>query len=197
MPENQILRKTIQLYSWRINKLSIYLFAIKIILLQIIMPQLVKKVRDKHLVEFDKGSFDNWCVFLTRSGEQRYAPKDLEYFTFLAQAGNRYGHQRLYDDFVCIYNHTDNVVNLHTLRLITALTNFYAESYEELDIWFSVIYAGMIAEENKQNAILKKRIKRLGMYQLLIQNHQPELAANFSKEKKWKDLDVLMKQYGF
>lgn len=161
------------------------------------MPQLIKKVRDKHLVEFDKGSFDNWCVFLTRQGHQRYAPKDLEYFTFLQKAGGKYDRQKLYDDFVCIYNHTDNTINIHTTRLITALTNFYPDNYEELDIWFSVIYAGMIAEENKANAILKKRIKRLGMYQLLIEKQEPAYAANFSKEKKWKDLDILMKQYGF
>lgn len=161
------------------------------------MPQLIKKVRDKHLVEFDKGMFDNWCVFLTRAGHKRYAPKDLEYFTFLQQSGKKYGHQRLYDDYVCIYNHTNSTVNLHTLRLITAITNLYSDVYEELDIWFSVIYAGMIAEENKENAILKKRIKRLGMYQLLIEKHDPIFAANFSKEKKWKDLDILMKQYGF
>ena len=161
------------------------------------MPQLIKKVRDKHLVEFDKGSFDNWCVYLTRSNQLRYAPKDIEYFTFFQQFAKKHGHRRLFNDFVCIYNHTDNTVNLHTLRLITALTNYYTEDYEELDIWFSVVYAGMIAEENKEHAILKKRIKRLGMYQLLVEKHEPSFAANFSKEKKWKELDVLMKQYGF
>ena len=55
----------------------------------------------------------------------------------------------------------------------------------------------MIAEENKGNAILKKRIKRLGMHQVLLENYTPEHAANFSKGKKWKDLDKLMKQKGF
>jgi hypothetical protein len=73
----------------------------------------------------------------------------------------------------------------------------YSNHVEEADIWFTVIYAGMIAEENKANAVLKKRIKRLGMYQLMIQNINPEVAANFSKGKNWRELDVLMKQYGF
>jgi len=30
------------------------------------------------------------------------------------------------------------------------------EDEQEINIWFTVIYAGMIAEENKVNAILKK-----------------------------------------
>lgn len=55
----------------------------------------------------------------------------------------------------------------------------------------------MIAEENKLNAILKKRIKRLGMYQVLVQNYPPSVAANYSKGKKWRELDALMVHYGF
>ncbi len=55
----------------------------------------------------------------------------------------------------------------------------------------------MIEEENKQFAILKKRIKRLGMHQILIDNLDPEVAANFSKGKKWRELDNLMKLRGF
>jgi hypothetical protein len=55
----------------------------------------------------------------------------------------------------------------------------------------------MIAEENKENAILGKRIKRLGMHQVLIENMKPEEAAVFSKGKKWKELHRLMKKRGF
>ena len=66
-----------------------------------------------------------------------------------------------------------------------------------MEIWLNVLYAGMIAEENKKNAILKKRIKRLGMYQVLIEQMPPEQAAVFSKGKKWKELDQLMATKGF
>ena len=68
---------------------------------------------------------------------------------------------------------------------------------EEIDIWFTVIYGGMVAEENKEFAVLKKRIKRLGMHQILIERKDAEYAANFSKGKKWKELDELMKKRGF
>jgi hypothetical protein len=66
-----------------------------------------------------------------------------------------------------------------------------------IEKWFTVIYAGMVAEENKKFAVLKKRIKRLGMYQMLVENQDPKIAANFSKGKKWPELDLIMKSKGF
>lgn len=83
------------------------------------------------------------------------------------------------------------------LQQITCISAEYNENQIEVDIWFTVIYAGMVAEENKENAILKKRIKRLGMHQLLIENESPHFAANFSKGRKWRELDLIMKKYGF
>ena len=66
-----------------------------------------------------------------------------------------------------------------------------------MDIWFTVIYAGMVAEENKAFAMLKKRIKRLGMHQVLVEGFDADYAAHFSRGKKWPELDSLMKQRGF
>ncbi len=154
-------------------------------------------VRGKNLVEFDRGSFDEWCVFLTRPGQPRYAPKDTEYFTLLKSMGNRFGHAKIYNDFISYYNQTTKDIDSTILNLITTLSNDYETGAEEMDIWFTVIYAGMIAEENKASTKLKKRIKRLGMHQVLLDNFEPELAANFSKGKKWQELDRLMKEKGF
>ena len=53
------------------------------------------------------------------------------------------------------------------------------------------------SQENKEFAKLKKRIKRLGMYQTLIEGMQPRDAANFSRGKDWTELDVIMKERGF
>lgn len=161
------------------------------------MSRSIKNVRGKNLVEFDNGIFDEWCVFLTRPGKPRYTPRDTEYFTVLKNIGAIYGHAKIYNDFISFYTATTKRLDNKTLDLITTLSDDYETHVEEIDIWFTVIYAGMIAEENKANAILKKRIKRLGMHQVLLENHDPELAANFSKGKKWKDLDKLMKEKGF
>lgn len=81
--------------------------------------------------------------------------------------------------------------------MIDVIAKEYTEDEQEINIWFTVIYEGMIAEENKANAILKKRIKRLGIHQVLVQHLTPAYAAKFSKGKKWKKLDLIMKANGF
>ncbi|RPH32578.1 MAG: hypothetical protein EHM93_08870 [Bacteroidales bacterium] len=161
------------------------------------MAQFIKNVKGTNLIEFDNGGFDSWCVYLTRTNCTKYAPKDLEYFTILQELGIIYGRERLYSDFVEFYNLTNAHIESNVLNLITSISEKYQEHSEQIDIWFTVIYSGMVAEENKLNAKLKKRIKRLGMHQLLIEGVTPQIAATFSKGKKWWELDKLMILKGF
>ncbi len=170
---------------------------IKICIITIHMPTLIKNVRERNLVEFDKGSFDEWCVFLTRPGKIKYAPTDMEYFTILKNFSYRYSNKKIYDDFLQFYQPANKEIDKDVTGLITTIADYYKTDAEEIDIWFTVIYGGMVAEENKEFAVLKKRIKRLGMYQILINGKDAEYAANFSKGKKWKELDELMKKKGF
>lgn len=157
----------------------------------------IKTITDGSIIEFDSGAFDEWCVYLTRNGEKKYAPRDVQYFTDIQNYAQKYTTKKVYDDFVKIYDITNSKINKDVLDRITVISNDYGEDRIIIDIWFTVIYAGMVAEENKKNAILKKRVKRLGMYQILIENQSPSFAANFSKGKKWRELDVIMRNYGF
>ncbi|WP_316736030.1 DUF7004 family protein [Pedobacter aquatilis] len=160
------------------------------------MPTLIKILNNTR-IEFDNGNFDDWCVYLSKPNERRYAPLDTEYFERLQALGRKYTTQKIYNDFIKFYTLTDKNISEVILRLIDAISDEYVEDEQEINIWFTVIYAGMIAEENKANAILKKRVKRLGMHQVLIQHLSPAYAANFSKGKKWKELDLIMKTNGF
>ena len=148
-------------------------------------------------IEFDSGCFDGWCVFVTTPGSKRFAPTDVQYFSRLKELSEKFGPQKIYDDFVVIYNRTSKNVDPKVFELISVLSRFYNSDAAEMELWLNVIYAGMIAEENKEKAILKKRIKRLGVHQVLIDNISPEKAAVFSKGKKWKELDEIMKSKGF
>jgi len=56
---------------------------------------------------------------------------------------------------------------------------------------------GMIAEENKEGAILKKRIKRLGVYQVLIEGVSPKVAARYSRGLGADYLDKVCYYRGF
>ncbi|NNC85059.1 MAG: hypothetical protein HKN75_03190 [Bacteroidia bacterium] len=162
------------------------------------MPaRLIKKVIDGSVIAFDKGTFDEWCVFLQRPHLKRYAPKDTEYFSALKEMGTAHGPDTIYKDFVYVYRKTTHEIDAHVTSLITRLSHKYKSDSLMFDIWMSVIYGGMIAEENKENAILKKRIKRLGMHQVLVEGMEPKLAANFSKGMKWGEIDKICKEKGF
>lgn len=161
------------------------------------MPQKLNEFQNGGFIEFDTGSFDDWCVYVTKSGSDRFAPSDVQYFKRLKILGRKYGNKKIYDDFVVIFNRTTFEVDPNVFQIISLLSQIYEKDILEIEIWFNVLYAGMIAEENKKNAILKKRIKRLGMHQVLIDDIEPETAAVFSKGIKWQELDRLMKAKGF
>lgn len=157
----------------------------------------IKTVNDSIIIEFDKGRFDNWCVYITSPKRGRFAPTDREYFTRLALIAQEFSPRSIYDDFVEVYEQTTPELSDTTLKVITLLSSKYCARATELNVWFTVIYAGMVAEENKSHAILKKRIKRLGMHQLLIDKESPEYAAAFSRGKSVADLEPIMLAKGF
>lgn len=162
------------------------------------MKRLIKDLKNNRKVIFDTGRFDDWCVYVVEANGNSNAPLDVTYFSELYLISKKYDKQKVYNDFVQIYNKSDNTINTVVLTLVDTISNTYNnEDRLKIEQWFTVLYAGMIAEENKANAILKKRIKRLGMYQVLIQNMPAAQAVKFSYGKKWRDLDQLMRTYGF
>ncbi|MCD4833646.1 MAG: lamin tail domain-containing protein [Bacteroidales bacterium] len=162
------------------------------------MARLIKNLKNDRQVIFDTGNFDDWCVYVVESNGIKKAPYDVTYFGDLKNISEHYEEDKVYNDFVEIYNKTSKSIDQNILSLIDRLVSTYKEEHQVLiEQWFAVIYAGMIAEENKQYAILKKRIKRLGMHQTLKLGYEPRIAANFSKGKKWRNLDTIMKPYGF
>ena len=162
------------------------------------MCTLIKNLRNKKRIIFDAGQFDNWCVYVLEADGTRIAPRDSTYFTELQRINQGYPNNKIYTDFIRIYNRTTCDIDEGVLRLIDEIVATYNEGDQiSMEKWFTVIYGGMIAEEKKEGAILKKRIKRLGMYQVLIQKMNPEDAANFSRGRTVKELSPLMKSYGF
>ena len=149
------------------------------------------------VVFFGRGKFDDWCVFLRSPDGKTVAPRDVEYFARLKIIGNRFGKQRLYDDFVSVFAPTGKIIDPMILWRIKRLSLQYGEMTDEIEQWLTVIYYGMVAEENKERAILKKRVKRLGIHQILIEGKPPSWAARFSKGRTAEELDKLMQEKGF
>lgn len=161
------------------------------------MGQLIKTFEDGSFLEYDRGTFDDWCVYLTRPDAERYAPRDFQYFQRLIQYGEEYGEDKVYDDFVSIYEMTTKQVEDEVLDEIEEIAEDYGDDSLDVAIDFTIIYLGMIAEENKRFTKLGKRVKRLGVYQILMEGKSYKEAADFSRGMGWRDIDSLCKERGF
>lgn len=162
------------------------------------MGKLIKRFSDGSFLEYDLGSFDAWCVFLARPGMERKPPRDEEYFGEMLQLAKKYGADMLYEDFLKVYENTEKWLDEKVLRAITRLAERqYGPDKLTVDILFSTLYAGMLAEENKENTKLGKRIKRLGVHSILKEGKSATEAANLMKGMKWFQIDQMCKARGF
>jgi hypothetical protein len=144
---------------------------------------------------FGRGLFDDWCIYVL-GGKYPKFPLDEWYFQVLLDWCKSRAPEDIYDDFVTIYDATTQAVAQSTLDEIRALSNRYPDVNEASVVW-TILYMGMIAEENKAGAILKKRIKRLGVYQVLIEGLTPTVAANYSRGQGADYLDKVCYYRGF
>ena len=102
-------------------------------------------------------------------------------------------------DFVELYDKVteDPTPQIGTVHLLHEIASRYEPYQAKVENIFGILYAGMIAEEQKDKKILGKRIKRLGVHQVLVELVEPKIAANYSRGKRWSDLDIECKQRGF
>lgn len=155
--------------------------------------RIIKRLRDDVTVCFNYGNFDEWCVYVKKYGKN-IAPNDVDYFTYFQNLIPKYGQEKIYNDFLKIYNQTTKNIDLNVRTLINDIVSTYDDEHQKLvEENFTVIWGGMIAEENKDNTKLGKRVKHLGVYQTIIEKLDPLYVANFSKGKSWTELDEIMK----
>ena len=160
--------------------------------------KIIKTFADASYVYCDRGRFDDYCVYLKENNTGAKAPRDVEYFQYFIDLATKYGKDKIYSDFCKIYDKTTADIDDSVLELITSISNTYnAEDVTQVDKWFSVIYLGMVAEEKKANAILKKKIKRLGFCQIMNENFTAFDAANYSRGKKAAELLKECQKRGF
>ena len=143
----------------------------------------VKRLKNGNIISQGAGKFDNYCVFI-----DGYAPRDEEYFNFFIEKSKIYGKDKIYSDFKYIYSKTGKDIDKEILTNIEKFSSHYKNDAIDFERWFTIIYLGMIAEENKKNAILGKKIKGLAMYQIMMVNFSAKEAANYSKGKKASEL---------
>ena len=162
------------------------------------MQVVIKQFSDGTYLEYAPGNFDNWCVYFVDFAKGvRQPPRDTHYFDFLLSNSAVYGSDKIYNDFVAIYENTGNEINQGTLSLIEKIASTYPGMQLEFEKIFTIMYMGMIAEEKKAFTRLGKRIKRLGVYKLMIENVGVDSAANFMRGMNWRQIDMLCRERGF
>lgn len=161
------------------------------------MRRIIKEFDDGSILEYDKGSFDDWCVYLRRPSGSRRPPRDTDYFEQLKLFADRYGVNRIYGDYVKVYHLTGKQVDEKALHDISAISDTYGEDKLAIDMIFSILYMAMIAEEQKAHTKLGKRIKRLGIHKLLEENCSVKESADFMRGMGWREIDILCKERGF
>jgi hypothetical protein len=156
---------------------------------------LIAHLQDGTRFVFSQGRFDRWCIFHVRKNKA-HAVRDEEVFMVMSHYAS--GHTRflLYRDFLSIFNEVTNHVNYDLVEKIVSISKAYPRP-QEVQFILLFLYAGMIAEENKEKAILKKFIKRFGVHQVLIEGMSPTVAANYSRGKRWRELELECQVRGF
>lgn len=152
---------------------------------------------DGSYLYYGRGSFDDWCVYEMNQLGSKKAPRDIDYFNELYDYAKEFGYDTLYNDFVMIYDMTTKKFDFNVVERIKNISDKYGSFNQQIFRVFSILYMGMVAEENKRNTRLGKRIKRLGMYFLLVERKNPEYCAHFMRGKKWPEIDRLCLEGGF
>lgn len=161
--------------------------------------RLFARLHNGNKLSFGRGKFDDWCIYFETISGVIYYPRDSEYFRSLNTIGIGFGHNNLYEHFVTLYDHTadEEVAKPEVIDWIHIMSKSYAEEAYRVENIFGILYAGMVAEERKENKVLGKRIKRLGIFQVLIDREQPDYAANFSRGVKASQLTIECEKRGF
>ena len=153
--------------------------------------KVLKTFEDGREIGFGNGKIDSWCVYV-KSGNKEMAPRDIKYFSNLLKYARKTSKDRVFSDMKRIFEMADYYPVQKDLDEISEIAKGYGVDSIDVDVDFTTIYLGMIAEQQKRNAILKKRIKMLGIYQTLFEEHlsgnvaltNEELANGIEKSAK-------------
>lgn len=160
------------------------------------MGRLVKEFIDGSFLEYDRGKIDSWCVYMTDPEGVRRPPLDRDYFNELKALADKYGAERVYRDFVDIYDSTTRNIDDAVLEHITEMAETYDEALD-VDKLFTTFYMAMTSEENYPNTRLGRKIKRLAAYEILFGGKDVDNAVVFMKRMGWREIDALCRERGF
>ena len=144
-------------------------------------------------IYFGPGRFDSWCVYMKDNNHEKI-PLDKDYFLWILNLANKYSKKQVYKDFITIYNSVNEEFDENECYKICQTIDKHYE--EDTTHWWVIFYMTMVAECTKKNSILKKRIKHLGVYNILFDEYEVDYVVKYMRGKRWRELDKLMKERG-
>ena len=151
---------------------------------------------DFQSMEFDSRSKYKWFVYFDQANADRQHTGYVENLRELQNFATKYPSERIYRDFVKIYDATEININPNTLDLIAEISESYDDDAGEINYLFTIIYFAMLSEQNQKDKQLGKRIKRLAIYQALFDKVQAE-EVRYYAPRKWWLIDAQCSQRGF
>ena len=79
------------------------------------------ELQDGKYLYYDKGRFDDWCIYEVSDNGKKSVPKDIDYLNELNKYTKIFDRNKIYQDFVQIYNLTNNKLEL---SIILEINNF-------------------------------------------------------------------------
>lgn len=105
---------------------------------------------------------------------------------------NVYGKDKVYKDFVSIYDITEKNIDEQIIQKIINIAETYrTKNILDVDKLFTTLYMAMVAEENYPGTKLGWKIKRLGIYEVLYSGRNINEAANFMRGMNWREINKL------
>jgi hypothetical protein len=155
-----------------------------------------RQFADGEAIGFGRGRIDNFCVYHRIEGLTR-APLDTEYFDFIEGLSRSHSAKMVYRRFVTLYEFVKKEVSEEAIQLIDKLSSDFPKEYRACQTYFTILYLAMVAEENYPGTKLGKRLKRLGVHQILIEGMEVDSAANWSRGRPWLEIADECERRGF
>lgn len=157
----------------------------------------IKRLRNGTVFSYGMGSYDEWCVYESNPEVRAKRVGDYDYFKKIRELGNIYEISDVFETFCSIYNRTTTEIDKDILKDISETCEQYEDDYDKAEYAFCLLYLSMVSEMNKEYSRLGKRVKGLGIHQLLFQKMKIHDIANFTRGKKWFEIAAICEQYGF
>ena len=171
----------------------------------IINPRNIYFFIDGSLIQFNRGSFDDYRVTYFPTNQNMnlgYSPKDEDYFSDLLELRTVVGHDIIWGDFMMLSDivrdngirnsgapdYSKPTMEYVRYQLNEMVTKYPDELQEETFKLFMTLWAVMISEwyhtYGGRPSILKHTPKVIGVYQVLNNIYSPKEASEFSKNDK-------------